>query len=578
MTRTSIWAGVLATLLFVPGTGTADTVTVEVNGVDGALKQNVLAFLAIAEYAERDDVNPVVIRRLHRQAREQASAALQPFGYYRSEVVASLKNNAGAWVATYTITPGDPVLVNTSSVEVSGGGAALPAFTRLVANSGLAPGSQLEHQRYDSLKSSLRSTASRLGFFDAKFEKAEIRVRVDELQADITLHMNTGERYRFGEVRIDQTAIDAELMQRYVTVKSGDLFDAEKLLDIQFALLDSNYFSYISVSAPQREARGGVVPIIIVGEPGKRQRYTAGLGYGTDTGARGSLGWQNRRVNGRGHRLRISTRLSLIRQSLTADYIIPQKRPATDRLTYRAGYFEEQLGDTDSLRSELGVNQTSTRRRLQFSRYIGLLNEDTITGEESINSRLVLPGISVSRTRSDSAIFPTRGSRYFVDLRGSHSVLGSDSDFLRVKLEARFIRRISPNVRLLLRADAGAASVSTATELPASQRFFAGGDLSVRGYGFQELGPVDEDGAVVGGTNLLTGSVELEYLPWGNWGFATFFDTGNATDSFAISLEYAAGIGLRWRSPVGIVRIDVAQSLSESDRSPTLHFGIGPDL
>ncbi|MEL7450073.1 MAG: autotransporter assembly complex family protein [Pseudomonadota bacterium] len=578
MTRTSIWVGAAAALLLAPGLGSADTVTVQVDGVDGALKKNVLAFLAIAQYADRESVNPVVIRRLHRDARQQAADALQPFGYYEAEVSASLKNTDGAWVASYTVTPGEPVTVALRDIQLTGAGATLEAFSRHVSKGRLQAGSRLLHQDYDGIKNGLRGTASRLGFFDAKFTEAAMRVRVDEREADVTVHFDTGQRYRFGDIRVDQDTIDDKLMRRFITIASGEPYDAEKLLDIQYALLDSNYFSYVSVSAPQREARNGVVPVVIVGEPGNRQRYSVGVGYGTDTGIRGSLGWHHRRLNGAGHRLRITTRLSAIRQDLTADYVIPQRLPATDRLTFRGGLFEQELGDTDSSRIELSVNQTSTRRRLQISRYVRLLNEETVTGDSSLDSRLVLPGVSVSRSRSDSAIFPTRGSRYFADLRGSHKTLGSDSNFLRLKLEARFIRRISDSARVLARADAGVATVDDSTTLPGSQRFFAGGDLSVRGYGFQELGTVDEDGAVIGGTTLLTGSLELEYLPFGDWGFAVFVDTGNATDNFGDSLEYAAGIGVRWRSPVGIVRFDVAQSLSESDRSPTLHFGIGPDL
>ncbi|MEM9055879.1 MAG: autotransporter assembly complex family protein [Pseudomonadota bacterium] len=578
MTRTFLWAGVAALALLAPGTGAADTVTVEVSGVDGPLRDNVVAFLAIAGYSERDSVNPVVIRRLHREAAAQAAEALQPFGHYHAKVASSLELTDGRWLATYAVTPGEPTLVRTSDVRLAGAGAEGTAFRKALREYRLAPGVQLNHQQYDGLKTRLRSTAARLGYFDARFTAAALRVHPDARAADIELHFDTGERYRFGDIRIDQSAVDDALMQRYLIIESGDPYDADKLLDMQFALLDSNYFAYVSVSAPQREARNGVVPVVIVGEPGKRQRYTAGFGYGTDTGARGSLGWQNRRVNGRGHRLRLSTRLSEIRQNVTADYIIPQRRPATDRLTLGGGLFEDQLGDTESTRSELGVTQTITRRRLQFSRYVRLLNEETVTGDDVLDSRLVLPGVSVSRTRSDSAIFPSRGSRYFADLRGSHTALGSDANFVRLQLEARFIRRLGRNARLLLRADAGTVAVDATTDLPASQRFFAGGDLSVRGYDFQELGSVDDEGAVIGGKNLLTGSVELEYLPWGNWGFAVFVDAGNAGERFADGLEYAAGLGLRWRSPVGIVRFDIGQSLSQSDRSPTLHFGIGPDL
>ncbi|MFP5506345.1 MAG: autotransporter assembly complex protein TamA, partial [Gammaproteobacteria bacterium] len=114
-------------------------------------------------------------------------------------------------------------------------------------------------------------------------------------------------------------------------------------------------------------------------------------------------------------------------------------------------------------------------------------------------------------------------------------------------------------------------------ELPASLRFFAGGDQSVRGYDFQELGPRDASGQVIGGKHLVFGSLEYEHRVHGNWGVAAFVDTGNAFNSTHEGLETGAGIGLRWRSPIGMVRLDLAAAVSQ-DNALRLHFTLGPDL
>ena len=131
---------------------------------------------------------------------------------------------------------------------------------------------------------------------------------------------------------------------------------------------------------------------------------------------------------------------------------------------------------------------------------------------------------------------------------------------------------------LLLRGELGTSFVADFSELPGSQRFFAGGDQSVRGFGLNELSPVDSNGDKIGGRHLMVASVEvIRDLPR-NFGIAVFMDAGNAVNRFGDPLEYAAGIGFRWRLPIVTLGLDVAQPLSRSDLGPRLHLNISPQL
>jgi translocation and assembly module TamA len=131
---------------------------------------------------------------------------------------------------------------------------------------------------------------------------------------------------------------------------------------------------------------------------------------------------------------------------------------------------------------------------------------------------------------------------------------------------------------LQLRGEIGVSAVAEFQELPAQYRFFAGGDRSVRGYGYEELSPVDADGNRIGARNLVTGSIELQRSLPRNFVAAVFVDTGNAVDDFGDPLEYSVGVGLRYRLPFLSIGLDVAQSISESDRSPRLHLNFTPEL
>jgi translocation and assembly module TamA len=132
--------------------------------------------------------------------------------------------------------------------------------------------------------------------------------------------------------------------------------------------------------------------------------------------------------------------------------------------------------------------------------------------------------------------------------------------------------------RLLLRGKLGVIQAAAFSDLPPSQRFFAGGDQSVRGYGYQELGPENSAGDVIGGQYLTVASIEADYLLYGNFGVAAFFDAGNAGDSFLPSLKKGVGIGLRYRSPVGMIRLDFAHPLDDPDNDFRIHISIGSDL
>jgi translocation and assembly module TamA len=165
-----------------------------------------------------------------------------------------------------------------------------------------------------------------------------------------------------------------------------------------------------------------------------------------------------------------------------------------------------------------------------------------------------------------------------MELRGTAEFLGSDISFLQTIVSARLVRSPSEDSRILARATIGLTTQSEFLELPPSVRFFAGGDESVRGFDYESLGPVDDEGNVIGGRNLLTASVEYERHLHGNFFGAVFIDAGNAFDGSDIDAAVGAGLGLIWRSPVGPLRLYLAHPLNKSDRDVRVHLQLGADL
>ena len=367
------------------------TIDVVVDGVSGTLRENVLATLSLVRYRAQPGLTETSIRRLHARAPDEIRAALRPFGYYEPKIAGSLELRGDRWAARYRIRLGEPVRIAHVEVVLDGAGAADPAF----ALPPRAPrrGERLVHPRYEELKQHYLTTAADRGYLDAEFTLAELRVSEIQRTADIVLHYSTGERYHFGAITLEQDVLDPDFIQRFVTFEEGDPYSIGDLLSLQYALTDSEYFSLVEVDARRESAVGLAVPVVVRMEPRPRHRYTAGVGYATDTGPRVLAGWENRRINRRGHRLSTDLEISAVRYAFNTRYVIPLGNPVWERLTFAANVLEEELGDVESSRAELVLAHTKRNGRWQQTLATRLSRErDLLAGEQTDLTQLVPQG------------------------------------------------------------------------------------------------------------------------------------------------------------------------------------------
>ncbi len=571
-----LYVGLLVLLL--PRALLAAAVDVTVTGVGGEVRDNVLAALSIYQERSRTDLTDARIRRLHQRASEEIRAALKPFGYYRPRIETTLARDGEEWTAQYRIEPGPAVPVTTVEVNLRGEGADDSAFRALVEGFPLERGDSLNHAAYERAKRRFEALAAERGYFDLRFARHEIRLDLEAYTAAIYLEVDTGPRYRFGEVTVDQDLLDPELLARYVRLRPGDPYSTAALLDLQNALIGSNYFSDVQVEADPRAARDHAVPVRVRLTPRKQNKYTFGLGYGTDTGPRGQIGWERFYLNPQGHRTRVELRGSQIEKSLTAGYFIPIRNPRTDQLAFTGGYEESDTATAVSERRRLAISRTTVRGRTLETLSLTHQREKFDLGAQSGSSSLLLPGVNWTRYWGEERIYTRQGARALLDLRGASERFGSDTSLLQARLHTKVIFPVSSFGRVLSRVEIGATRIDNFAELPASLRFFAGGDVSVRGYAYNTLGPTDASGGVAGGRHLLVGSVEYEQHIRGHWSAAAFYDAGNALNAFSDRLREGAWVGIRWRTPIGQIRLDAARALSLPEPRWRLHLYIGPDL
>jgi translocation and assembly module TamA len=556
-------------------------VKVEVEGVKGELRKNVLANLSIEQEKKAKDLDEARIRSLHAQAVDEISEALQPFGYYKPVVQATLTHQGTDWVARYVIDPGPQIKVTRRDLQLAGPGAGDPDFEAVIASFPLHEGDPLNHLVYELGKKSLEDYAADHGYLDGTYRENQIRVDLATYTSEVVLHYDSGPRYRYGPVSFEQDFLAPKLLRGYVTFREGEPISASELLHFQTELSSSNYFQRVEV-VPRRDlAQGDRVPIVVTLLPAKRQRFTAGIGYGTDTGPRATAGDEIRRVNRHGDHALVEGTVSNLERSFHTDYIIPGAYPRTDTLTLTLAY-QNLHTTTSKSESELAggayawsIGRWRQTLKLDYERTTYTVGVDTGT------STLVRPQAIWTRVWADDRIYPTHGEKLEADIGAAQKSLASNASFFQQHVAGKFIGSLSGHpFRLISRAEIGYTEVSDHDFhlLPPTIRYFAGGDQSVRGYAYQSLGPRDQFGHVLGGRALLVGSVELEYRFLKKWGVATFFDAGNAARNFSFSLKEGTGVGLRWLSPIGMVRLDLAFAVSEPGRPLRLHLNIGPDL
>lgn len=553
-------------------------------GLDGPLLENALAFLSIddltASEVSGDDLEgaETMVRRAHRRSSAQLANALQPFGYYEPTIEATLSDGP-PWQATYRIDKGSRVRVDAVELSVSGQGASLESLIAVFNRIRAMKDRVLDHGVYSSLKAEAVSVAISAGYLDAGFTTATLKIVPSEQRATATLVFDTGDRWYFGSVQIVQDVLRDSFVSRYHQIEPGQPFDAQRLVNLQLALTDSGYFDDVELNVQRDEAVDQNIPVTVTVQPSKRQRYSAGAGFGTDTGARVKAGLETRRVNRRGHRYRFDARASSVSSALRAEYRIPFKNISEDAWRIHGRIERSEIGDADAAQYLLGVAREDSWGRLRRRLFANVERENFEFGDQpSQASTLVYPGISVSMGSLDSARFVRRGYSINMTLQAGADALGSDVDFVSARLSARAVLGLGPRSRFLAGLDLGHVASSEFDDLPPSQRFFAGGDRSVRGYRFEGISPVNEDGDDIGGDTLASISLEADVFFKDNWGVAVFADRGSSSRGASFDWKDGVGIGLRYRSPVGMIRFDLAHPLDDPDTDFRIHLSIGPDL
>jgi len=555
-----------------------------VEGVTGKALDNVQEALVLPRGLVRDgEVDRLWLERFARQAEPQVRSALEPFGYYQAKVSIGLEGQGAATLLRVRIEPGEPVRVAEARVSLTGPGAQEPALAEQVAAFPLRQGDVLLQPAYEQARDALKARAKALGYLKAEFAEHEIRITRSSSSAVIALVLETGPKYHFRDISFSGAPDYPDgFLARYLEFKPGDVFSYAKLGEAQLNLTHSERFKDVVLAPEIPEAAEDGVPVRVQVKQTPRRTLRTGVGYGTDTGARFTARYRDLNMLHRGHEFYSNLFVSEKLQGLESGYIWPSD-PGFRSSTSLSLNLQDDAPDTYTskvIALELARNH-SFGARTQGTAYFKLQQERYTTSDESSLSRLVIPGVRWSTDHYDDLMRPTRGYHFAADLRAILQPLSLNSQMAQLLAETIKIIPLPGRLTLQTRLKAAAtwSKSGDAAVLPPTLRFYAGGSTSVRGYDYKSLGPRDADGAVVGGKDLLAGTVELERALGAKWGVSVFADAGNAFDSWQdFSLYQSAGVGLHYHSPVGSMNLSLARQLKVEDPGYRINFTVGFSL
>ena len=539
------------------------------------------------------------LRRMVRAAPAQVGTLVATEGYYSPKIDARIASDGAVPEVRITVDPGEPVRVGAVELELQGfttppGQPPEQQFdtAALKASWGLKPGAVFRQADWEQAKRDFLRQVVQTRYPRAQLSDSEASVDPDAHQAKLRVVLDSGPEMRFGALRIEGLQrYPEEIVRSLNTIHTGDYYSEAALQAYQSRLQDTGYFSSVEVSADTSavigeqldaaaEARApgsteaptamAPLPLLVRVTENKRRNVSAGLGYSTNTGNRTSLTYDDLSVFGL--KMKSALTLETRQQSAKADFYFPVTHGYTDSIG--ASFVRTDLsGQVTSVGSVSGKRAWGTPL-LDRSVTLEFLNETSTIGDAPATHSKSLPlTYGVTWRHLDSLLFPTKGYAINAQLGGALLPILTDEAFIRGYARSVIYQPLGEHGIAILRGEGGALESKTKVGVPETYQFRAGGDQSVRGYGYQDLG-VQEDGAVTGGRYLATASAEYQYWFKSTWGAAVFYDAGNAADTIKdLHPKSGYGVGARWKSPVGPLNVDIAYG--HAVQKYRLHFSLG---
>lgn len=546
----------------------------QINGLKDPELKNARARLNILQKPYKNKLTPAIIQKLFNKAPHEIHKALQPYGYFRPRINKNLTRRNNIWNASYNVNLGQPLPLTSLNIKITGAGRNNQQLQKLLQRFRCKIGKTFTTKMYNQLSNNLFERAQRQGYLRAAFTKNQVTINLQQYTCSIDLTLYTGPRYYFGSVTFSPSPFTNSFLQRYVEFNRNTPFSYEKLLNLEQKLSGSQYFKSVTAATQEKNQQQKHIPVRVNLRMNKNKAYKFGIGYGTNSGLRGTIGFNWRWINRCGHKFNAYIKASQAERNIAAQYLIPGKLPANEQYAINGGIYKITPKQGVSYMQSIGVAYIRHHSRWQRTLSLDYQNERyrLYDGGKFYHAKMLIPTLSFSHLSTNKIINTRRGNRFNLTIRGTSKNVLSTVTFLQTEVQDKMIYTLWQNNRVVLRGHFGYTAGKETLQLPVSKQFYTGGINSIRGFGYRYLGP---------GKYLLTGSAEFQRRIYKKIYGAIFYDKGNAMNSWEHrNLVHSYGVGIVWQTQLGTLQIYVARArdVNSDKHRYRLEFSLGPDL
>ncbi|URJ25174.1 autotransporter assembly complex protein TamA [Candidatus Blochmannia ocreatus (nom. nud.)] len=534
-----------------------------VEGLNSTLYYNVCKKLS-----EIDTPIKYVDEKLKKELENLVRLSLRPLGYYSPSVSFVLLKSLHQEPETLIIKiqPNMPIIITDVNISIYGAGKQDVDYQKIIKDSQFFVGKILNHDDYEQLKNKIYNLALFKGYFDANFQHSQLIVIPSHYKSIWNINFYSGPRYFFEDIQFQGNQIKEKYLRKISNIIPGNYYSAASIMELNRRLSSTNWFESISISSDEQHLQKKKIILSILLDPSLKNIFETGFGYTIDTGLRAKIIWKKPWINSFGHSLETNFSLSAVEQVLDLNYKIPIFcDPLEQYYLLQSGIVHMGLNNAPS-----SIINANIARYWKFSNHwnssvnIHWYFNNCFEDGKMNKKILIYPGVNIYRIRKRGGANPYWGDSQYYAMHISHNFWKSRINFIAIQAKNVWVRTVLDKHCFLIKWNLAWINTKDFLFTAAVLRLFSNTDYGIRGYKYRSLYSYKNDVRCIEENiiKLIIATMEYQFhILKQCWG-VVFLDAGEIANSIKRKYFNAGiGCGIRWKLPVGPIKLDIATPL-----------------